>query len=218
VIVVIGNPMGRAADLGGGVDGVAVRTAIAAARAGATVQLVGKTGDDPLGDQVLIALAAAGVGHVAVLRDSAHPTPIAVPDDDQAPADAMLDAETERAVRVVPADVADRPSLEPADVELALSYLPDQRVIIVAEPQPDQVIGVVSEAASYAGAALVVVVPAGGSAAVDGALVVEAPPDDPDGAFGTMLGELAALLDGGASPDEAFRALGPRVGLAPVAD
>jgi ribokinase len=217
VIVVIGNPIGRAAELGGGVDGVAVRAAIAAARAGGTVQLVGKTGDDPLGDEVLIGLAAAGVGHVAVLRDSAHPTPIAVPDDDEAPAVAMLDVETERAVRLVP-DFADRPALEAADVELALRYLPDQRVILVAEPQPDPVVAVVSEAASYAGASLVLVLPPGRSAGADGALVVEAPADGGDGAFGSMLGELAALLDRGASRDEAFRALGSRVGLAPVAE
>jgi len=33
-----------------------------------------------------------------------------------------------------------------------------------------------------------------------------------------MLGELAALLEGGASPDEAFRALTARVGLVPAAE
>jgi sugar/nucleoside kinase (ribokinase family) len=218
VIVVIGNPIGRAAELGGGVDGVAVRAAIAAGRAGATVQLVGKTGDDPLGDQVLIALAAADVGHAAVLRDPTHATPLAVPGDDQATAGAMLDADTEPAIRVVPAEVADRPSLEPADVELALRYLPDQRVIIVAEPQSDAVVAVVSEAAAYAGATLVVVVPPGGSAVPGGGFVVEAPPDDPDGVFGAMLGELAALLDRGVSADEAFRSLRARVGLEPVAE
>jgi ribokinase len=219
VIVVIGNPIGRAAELGGGVDGVAVRAAIAAGRAGATVQLVGKTGDDPLGDQVLIALAEAGVGHVAMLRDPSHPTPLAIPGDDQATAGgAMLNAEIEASIRVVPGEVADRPSLEPADVELALRYLPDQRVIIVAEPQPDAVVAVVSEAAAYAGAILVVVVPPGGSAARAGAFVLEAPPEDSDGSFGAMLGELVALLDTGVSADEAFRSLTARVGLAPVAD
>jgi sugar/nucleoside kinase (ribokinase family) len=218
VIVVIGNPIGRAAELGGGVDGLAVRAAIAAGRAGATVQLVGKTGDDPLGDQVLIALAAADVGHAAVLRDPTHATPLAVPDDDQATAGAMLDADSEPAIRVVPAEKADRPSLEPADVELALRYLPDQRVIMVAEPQPDAVVAVASEAAAYAGAMLVVVVPPGGLASARGGLVIEAPRDDGDGAFGAMLGELAALLDRGVLADEAIRSLAARVGLEPVAE
>ena len=85
-------------------------------------------------------------------------------------------------------------------------------------PQPDAVIAVISEAATYAGATLVVVVPPGGSGGTREALVVEAPPDDADGAFGAMLGELAALLDGGASADQAFRALTARVGLVPAAD
>jgi sugar/nucleoside kinase (ribokinase family) len=218
VIVVIGNPIGRAGELGGGVDGVAVRAAIAAGRAGSTVQLVGKTGDDPLGDQVLIALAAAGVGHVAMLRDPSHATPLAVPADDDTTGGAMLEADSEAAIRVVPANVADRPTLEPADVELALHYLPDQRVIVVAESQPDAVVAVASEAAAYAGATLLVVVPPGKVAAPPGAIVVEAPPDDADGSFGAMLGELAALLDSGVSADEAFRTLTARVGLAPVAD
>lgn len=215
MIVVVGNPIGRAAELGGGVDGTAARAAIAAARAGADVQLVGKTGEDPLGDEVLIALAAAGVGHVAMLRDPDHPTPLTVPEDEAASPAAMLEGDDEPGVAVVPADPARRPALDAADVELALRYLPDQRVIVVAEPQTDAVVAAVAEAADYAGARLVVVASAS-SQRPAGALVVEAPADDRDGMFGALLGELAVLLDSGASPDEALRGLAARAGATPA--
>src|SRR3954464_1831849 len=79
MIVVVGNPMARSTELGGGVEGAPARAAVAAARAGATVQLVGKAGEDPAGDAVLRVPAAAGVGPVAVPRDPAHSTPIAQP-------------------------------------------------------------------------------------------------------------------------------------------
>ena len=211
MIVVVGNPIGRAVELGGGVDGTAARTAIAAARGGGDVQLVGKTGEDPLGDEVLMALAAAGVGHVAMLRDPDHPTPRAVAAGDASPPSAMLDGDSEPPVAIVPADPADRPALEAADVELALRYLPDQRVIVVAEPQTDAVVAVVADAADYAGAQLVVVASARSQRPVR-ALVIEPPMDDRDGLFGSLLGELAVLLESGASPDEALRGLAARAG------
>ena len=217
MIVVVGNPIGRAAELGGGVDGSPARAAIAAARAGADVQLVGKVGADPLGDEVLVALASAGVGHAAMLRDPDHPTPLAVPQDDAAPPSAMLDGDDEPRIVIVPADPAGRPTLEAADVELALRYLPDQRVILVAEPQTDAVVAAVSEAADYAGARLVVV-SAASSQRPARALVVEPPADDRDGLFGSLLGELAVLLDRGASPDEAIRVLAARAGAAPAGE
>src|SRR6476661_586577 len=58
------------------------RVALAAARGGAAVQVVGKTGDDETADGVVLDLARGGVGHVALLRDSARATPIeaALPD------------------------------------------------------------------------------------------------------------------------------------------
>jgi sugar/nucleoside kinase (ribokinase family) len=216
MIVVVGNPIGRAVELGGGVDGTAARTAIAAARGGGDVQLVGKTGEDPLGDEVLMALAAAGVGHVAMLRDPDHPTPLAVPADDTSPPSAMLDGDDEPLVAIVPSDPADRPTLEAADVELALRYLPDQRVIVVAEPQTDAVVAVVADAADYAGAQLVVVASASAQRPAR-ALVIEALMDDRDGLFGALLGELAVLLESGASPDEALRGLADRAGATPAA-
>jgi sugar/nucleoside kinase (ribokinase family) len=216
MIVVVGNPVGRAAELGGGVGGTAARAAIAAARAGADVQLVGKTGEDALGEEVLLALTAAGVGHAAILRDPDHATPLAVPGDDEPPS-AMLDGDDQARFAIVPADPGDRPALEAADVELALSYLPDQRVIVVAEPQTDGVVAAVSEAADYAGARLVLVASASSQRPAS-ALVIEPPADDRDGMFGSLLGELAVLLEGGASPEEALRGLAVRAGATPAGD
>jgi hypothetical protein len=164
-----------------------------------------------------MALAAAGVGHVAMLRDPDHPTPLAVPTGDAAPPPAMFDGDAEPLVAVVPANPADRPTLDAADVELALRYLPDQRVIVVAEPQTDAVVAVVADAADYAGAHLVVVASASSQRPAR-ALVIEAPMDDRDGLFGSLLGELAVLLESGASPDEAVRGLADRAGATPAAE
>ena len=75
VIVVVGTPAWRAAEPAGP-DGRACRVALAAAERGAAVELIGRAGDDPAGDAMLLALARAHVGHVALLRDPARPTPI----------------------------------------------------------------------------------------------------------------------------------------------
>ena len=216
--MVVGNPVARTPELGGGVAGTPAQTAVAAARAGATVQLVGKAGDDPAGDAVLLALAAAGVGHVALLRDPSHATPLATgPDEADAAEDPFSNDEPEAGgLQVVPEDLAARPSLEPADVELALRYLSDYRAIVIAEPQPDGIVAIAAEAASYSGAELVLVVAADSRGLVPpAALVLEAPARDPDGAFASMLGEFAAAIDAGASGADAFKSLGQRVGLAP---
>ncbi len=219
MIVVVGNPIARAPDAGGGLAGIPAQAAAAAARAGATVQLVGKAGEDRAGDDLMIALARAGVGHVALLRDPAHPTPITAvdPDDDDADAPSVATVADSGAAmsRVIPADPADRPSLEAADVELALRYLADYTTIVVAEPQPETVVAIVADAASFAGAALVLVVDAavGGPAAPASALVFGSPGHDPDGAFATILGELAAAIDRGTPVEVAFRQLEGRLGL-----
>ena len=39
----------------------------------------------------------------------------------------------------------------------------------------------------------------------DGAIVFEAPDDDPDGAFAGLVGHFAAAIDDGADPGTAFR-------------
>jgi sugar/nucleoside kinase (ribokinase family) len=218
VIVVIGNPIARAPDAGGGLAGVPAGAAAAAARAGGTVQLVGKAGEDRAGDDLMLALARAGVGHVALLRDAAHATPIVEAQDDDRE---DTDDEAAEAVspRVIPADPGDRPSLDAADVELALRYLSDYTTVVVAEPQPASVVAIVADAASYAGAVFILVVDgAGDGSAPASAVVFEAPPADPDGAFATMLGELAAAIDRGTPVEAAFREVQGRLGLTPAGE
>jgi pfkB family carbohydrate kinase len=216
VIVVVGNPIARAPYAGGGLAGVPAGAAAAAARAGATVQLVGKAGEDRVGNDLMLALAQAGVGHVALLRDPAHATPIAESfDEDGDTGDAPADEPS-----VTPADPAERPSLDAADVELALRYLQDYTTVVIAEPQPDAVMTIVVDAAAFAGAALLLVVDsaAGGLAPPASAIVFETPGADPDGAFATMLGELAAAIDRGTPVAAAFREVEGRLGLTPAAD
>jgi hypothetical protein len=166
-------------------------------------------------------LAAAGVGHVALLRDPSRATPVAIGPDETDAADGPFsndDAEGSEPA-IMPDDPAARPSLEPADVELALRYLSDYRAIVIAEPQPDGIVAVAAEAATYTGAQLVRVVAADWAGRVpSAALVLEAPARDPDGAFASLLGEFAAAIDAGASGADAFRSLGQRVGLAPATD
>ena len=214
MIVVVGNPIARAPDSGGGLAGIPAQAAAAAVRAGATVQLVGKAGEDRAGDDLMLALAGAGVGHVALLRDPAHATPIV---DAVDPDDETLDP-TAEPPRVRPADAAERPSLDAADVELALRYLADYTTVVVAEPQPEAIVTIVVDAAAFAGAALVLVVDGAGAGPTppESAVVFEAPPDDPEGAFATMLGELAAAIDRGTPVAAAFREVEGRLGLTPA--
>ena len=73
MIVVVGVPAWDGS-MKGGAAGRACEIALAAAAAGSGVELVGRTGDDDAGDALVLALAAGGVGHVALLRDPARPT------------------------------------------------------------------------------------------------------------------------------------------------
>jgi hypothetical protein len=206
VIVVIGSPIGRSVDGDVTAVGTASRVALAAAKAGRSVQLVGKTGDDPAADAIVLDLAHGGVGHVALLRDPARPTPVEpglsedvdtadVPGGDQS---------------TPPPTVADAgPALEAADVDLGLRYLTDYRVIVIAEPSAPDVVAIASDAARWAEARLILVFGAGDTVP-DGlpadVVVFEAPDADPDGVFADLVGGFAAALDGGTDPEAAFRA------------
>src|SRR6185436_2957777 len=86
VIVVVGNPVARPSTDGpAAARGLPACVAIAAVAAGGSAQIVGRVGEDPAGEAVLLDLARHGVGHAAVLRDSSRPTPVlAAPGDDDA--------------------------------------------------------------------------------------------------------------------------------------
>jgi len=206
MIVVVGLP--AYADSPGGekcAGGMAVDVAAAATARGSTVELVGKVGEDGAGDAVVVALGRLGIGHATLLRDPVRPTPVltsaaAVGDDS-----AELDADTPLPT-VLPENPAERPSLDAADVDLALRYLPASTVIVVTDPLAQGALGAAIEAVAFAAARLVVVVSAGSPPpqVPAEATVLEAPVDD-DGSFGRMVGTYAAALDSGADPAAAFR-------------
>lgn len=200
----IGGLLWRAGEPGAA-DGRAVSIARAATAAGASVQLVGKVGDDPEGDQLLADLARAGIGHVAVLRDAAARTPVValLPDD----------AETDDQPLPPPEGLG----LDAADVELALRYLTDFRVVVVADPLSTDARRSVAEAASFAGAHLVVVADSSSSGddLPDGATILQGPTTaDADG-FARLLGAYAAAVDRGTAPGAAFDEAATAVGLEP---
>jgi len=215
VIVVVGNPVLVAAEPRPQAGGLAVGIATAAATTSGDVQLVGKTGDDPAGEAVLLDLAARGVGHVAMLRDPSRPTPV-WPDPDAVAAafDEASDDEPPSAA------LQDAPVLEAADLELALRYLPDYRVLVIADPLPAAAIDVAVAAAGWSGAALIVLVPSGTTPPdLSGeATIMEAPTSDPDDAFAAVVGAYAAALDRGEEPAEAFATASSGGGWSAVSD
>lgn len=202
MIVVVGSPHLRFRDSKQQAAGPTVGVAAAAAAAGADVELVGKIGDDPAGEVVLLDLAARGIGHVAILRDPTRATPeTAAAGADAADAEPFEEQDDEPGR---PAALAG-PTLEPADIELALRYLPDYRVLVVAEPLTPEALQVVVAASRWSGAALILVVPQGSDPLdLADATILEAPADDPDDAFASVVGGYAAALDRGEEPAEAF--------------
>ncbi len=207
MIVVVGRPAGRVNDGVITAAGAVSRVALAAAAAGRSVQLVGKIGDGPAADAIVLDLARHGVDHAALLRDPTWTTSI------------EQDPELEGGLILDDAPAVDRPvgsasdvpasRLDPADVELGLRYLTDFRVVVVAEASPIGVIVVAAEAARWNASRLILVTDPQGEIPADlpdDAIVLEAPGSDPDGVFADLVGTLAAGLDGSAEPGEAFRA------------
>jgi len=211
VIVVIGAVGLRGTIEEPAADGLAPAIASTAAEAGARVELISKAGDDPAGDAVLLDLARAGVGHVATLRDPARMTPIRPRPPE--PTDPALDSIADQAASDLtdaPAHGAEpaEPTLDAADVALALRYLTDFEVLVAVHASPELLAEAVS-AARWTGARLVVVVepdtdvPSGVPA---DALVVAAAADDADG-VGSRIGRYAAALSRGDDAGAAYREL-----------
>ncbi len=182
VIVVLGAPSIQLdPDTGrGDPAGLASRIALALAVGGANVQLAGKVGDDPAGDEVLLALARAGVRHDAVLRDPDRATPLAPAVTDVPPVASVAMGALVEDEGVLAGGGKDRaspairePVLDPADVALCLSYLREFAVVVVAQPLDQAARSAVARAAAFAGARQVVIVPAGEPAS---AALPDAPP------------------------------------------
>jgi hypothetical protein len=232
VIVIVGSPAAQPVGQGIVAAGLSAEIARAAATSGAAVQIVGRVGEDTAGDEVLLSLAAGGIGHVAMLREPGRPTPTATPSDNSpansdgpALGEALLDG-----VDVLDADtpLADGDgtappaglSLDAGDLELALRYIPDYRVLVVAADLETSALEAVVAAAGWSGAHLVILLPDGAPASSipDGATALLRPATDADGAFAAMVAGYAVALDRGDEPRAAFAAAQRAGGWAAVAD
>lgn len=225
MIVVVGSPIARSTERGTVAAGLSAAIARDASAIGGAVQLVGRVGEDPAGEAILLGLAAAGVGHVAVLREPGRPTPIL-------PSATTAGIESDDGAIDVAGEPFDGPdagdagdpidglSLDSADLELALRYLPDYRVVVVAADLDERARATVVAAAGWAGAQLVVLTrdAAGGVGLPDDATILERPATDPEGAFAAMVAAYAVGLDRGAEPGAAFAEASGARGWAPVAD
>lgn len=126
-------------------------------------------------------------------------------------------------------------SLDPADLDLALRYLPDVRAVVLVRP-PGRLLATAIDVADWAGAALVLVGPldaetlaavdaagsraaaragAAGTAAA-GVLVLDPPGADPEGTFAGFVAALAIRLDAGDPPEVAFRATAAALAVDPA--
>jgi hypothetical protein len=232
VIVVVGSPVAEPEGPGIRAGGLAAGIARAAAASGAAVQIVGRVGEDAAGDQVLLHLAASGVGHVAVLREAGQVTPAAAPGpgestspdgpslgetvlDDDDPAAHGDDAGAARA-----ADDPPGLSVDAADLELALRYIADYCVLVLAAEVGADALAAVVAATGWSGAHLVALVREGSSIAglPDATTILLRPPGDPDGAFASTVAAYAVELDQGSEPAAAFAAAQRAGGWAAVAD
>lgn len=226
MVVVVGNPRARIADRGVVATGTAATVGRVAAAAGATVQLVGKVGEGAAGDGLMLSLADMNIGHVAVLRDAARTTPLGPSEsDDDIGLTQALDQPAEWSAAAARSDDPDpdpapEPTLDSDDLQLALRYLPDYRVVVVTDPLDAVSLATVAAAARWAEAQLIVLIASGsdGAGLPEDATVLEAPPIDPDGAFATMVGAYAAALDRGASPADAFATASAGSGWSAVVD
>ena len=209
----ITEPTARAGEAGGLASGIA----LAAAAAGAEVQLIGRIGEDPAGDAVLLALARGGVGHIALIRDPSHATPagsLSSPDAEPADSESIAalvasDVPAHDAVGPVDAPLglpAAGIALEPADISLGLRYVQEFRVLVAGDPLDAVSAAVVAEAATFTDATLIVIAQPGQAvpAVLASALVLEAPLADPDGAFVALVGRVAAAVDRGQDAAVAF--------------
>jgi hypothetical protein len=210
VIVVIGQPALGRIDGEPVAAGPAARIALAAAARGAAVQLVAKVGEDRDGEALILALAQGHVGHVAVQREAAHPTPRAVSPDETPDSEAGPTAPGQ----------ASALALDAADVDLALRYLTEFRVVVIADELDAAAVRVAADATGWSNGTLIAVVAEGRSEPVglpSDAIVLGSPADDAEGAFDRLVGELAAAIDAGGDPQAAFRELIGSAGWEPAA-
>lgn len=125
--------------------------------------------------------------------------------------------------------------IEPADLDLALRYLPDVRAIVLVAPSAS-LLATASAASSWSGATLVIVGPldADATAAIAPStaalapstdagsdrsaapIVLDPPARDPDGAFAGVVADLAVRLDAGEDVANAWRSTVEALALDPA--
>jgi len=98
--------------------------------------------------------------------------------------------------------------IEPADLDLALRYLPDVRVVVLVTPDP-ALLTAAAASTSFASATLLLVGPID-AALVDAVgspspIVLDPPSHDPDGAFAGLVATLAVRLESGETADAAWK-------------
>ncbi|MFM8279106.1 MAG: hypothetical protein ACKN9R_01980 [Candidatus Limnocylindrus sp.] len=136
MIVLVGSPVAHEDGRAAGLLAMLVPALVAT---GATVEIVGRVGEDARGELLLHDLQRVGAGHVAVFRDPTRTTPIFEE------AGIPLDAE---------------------DVQLGLGYLRTIDAILVVDPAHETLLEVAAEAARFNAARLVVLMSDAESAAV----------------------------------------------------
>lgn len=125
--------------------------------------------------------------------------------------------------RLLPEDPADRPGLDPADVELALRYLPSAGVVVLTDELSPDAVAAGLEGATFWAARAIVIRPAGEADAANlgsissEATILEAPGHD-DGSFAGLVGAFASNLDASADPEPAFADAVATAGWEQVAD
>jgi ribokinase len=175
--------------------GKSANQAVAAARAGAAVRMVGAVGQDDLGDEAIADLAAEGVDIEGVQRLASAATGVAL---------IVVDDAGENQIAVASGANAE---LDPATVEAALAGAEAGGVALLGLEVPDAVVLAAARAARAAGLQ-VVLNPAPARPLAD-ALLALSPvltPNEPE----------AAALSGEADPEAAARALAARSGGAVV--
>ena len=138
MIVVIGTLGARTEGATYVASGYAATAAFALAAAGEQVEMVSKVGVDTAGEAVITQLAAAEIGHVALIRDGARATAV---------------------------DGAGSLEMDAADLQLALRYLTSFDAVLLVDPADDSVVATVLDACVYVGARLVVTRPEGSAPA-----------------------------------------------------
>jgi len=164
-------------------------------------------------------VSAAAVARLAVAGGSSVEVVGIVPDDasgDRVLLELSADGIGHAAVLREPAR-----ELEAADLDLALRYLPEVRVVVVVA-MPAPIVATAADRTQWSGAALIVVSQgSAGDAAPpaelpNGVIVLEAPPNDPDATFAGFVGAFAARVDAGATVADAWAATTRELAVDPV--